>query len=343
VLDGVYRIDRDGSARFHALPPPSDAAIAALVLTLARRIARLLEGRGLGRDADPEEVDPLARDEPLLASLYGASVASRIATGPRAGRRVERQGDLVDADVLPRLSGPRCASVAGVSLHANVEIPASDRARLERLCRYTARPAIASARLSRLPDGKLHYALKHPWRDGTTGFVFTAGELIEKLAALVPAPRHHLVRYHGILGPAARARRGVVPTAISNPTPSHSSNAALPSRGDPRADPPLGDRRAGNGKPDPSGSSAPSPVLPRPCRTAWADLLRRVFAIDVLQCPRCRSRLRILAVIHSLTATRAILESLGLPARAPPIDPPRGEPEIGISQDAEPLVPDPGP
>jgi hypothetical protein len=33
-------------------------------------------------------------------------------------------------------------------------------------------------------DGKLLYELKHPWRDGTTGFVFTPGELIEKLAAL---------------------------------------------------------------------------------------------------------------------------------------------------------------
>jgi hypothetical protein len=211
VLDGVYAPRDDGSARFHALPPPTDEEVAALVHTLARRIMRLLERRGVAQDADPEDADPLARDQPLLASLYGASVTRRIATGPRAGRRVERQGDRIDVDALPRLSGPRCASASGVSLHANVAIPARDRARLERLCRYVARPALASQRLSRLPDGKLLYELKHPWRDGTTGFVFTPGELIEKLAALVPAPRSHQVRYHGILGPAARARRNVIP------------------------------------------------------------------------------------------------------------------------------------
>jgi hypothetical protein len=56
------------------------------------------------------------------------------------------------------------------------------------LCRYVARPALASQRLSRLPDGRLLYRLKHRWRDGTTGVVFTAGELLEKLAALVPPP-----------------------------------------------------------------------------------------------------------------------------------------------------------
>ena len=53
---------------------------------VARRIARRLERRDLGPEADPSEADPLAADEPLLPQLYGASVASRIATGRRAGR-----------------------------------------------------------------------------------------------------------------------------------------------------------------------------------------------------------------------------------------------------------------
>jgi hypothetical protein len=33
-------------------------------------------------------------------------------------------------------------------------------------------------------------------------------------------------------------------------------------------------------------------------RLAWADLLRRVFAVDVLECPRCGGRMRLLATIH---------------------------------------------
>jgi hypothetical protein len=85
VLDGVYAPGRDGAPRFHPLPPPTDADIADLVRTLARRIARLLERRGLGPSSDPEQTDPLARDQPLLAALYGASVSSRIATGPVPG------------------------------------------------------------------------------------------------------------------------------------------------------------------------------------------------------------------------------------------------------------------
>ncbi|MFQ5515913.1 MAG: hypothetical protein ACE5FG_16015 [Myxococcota bacterium] len=51
-----------------------------------------------------------------------------------------RVGDCIDPDDLPALEGERCASVSGVSLHANVAVPARDRRRLERLCRYVARP-----------------------------------------------------------------------------------------------------------------------------------------------------------------------------------------------------------
>jgi hypothetical protein len=50
---------------------------------------RLMEQRGLGPQADPEEADALRRDEPLLADLYGASISGRVATGPRAGKRID--------------------------------------------------------------------------------------------------------------------------------------------------------------------------------------------------------------------------------------------------------------
>ena len=36
-------------------------------------------------------------------------------------------------------------------------------------------------------------------------------ELLEKLAALVPPPRLHLLRYHGVLAPRAGARDRIVP------------------------------------------------------------------------------------------------------------------------------------
>jgi hypothetical protein len=59
--------------------------------------------------------------------------------------------------------------------------------------------------------------------------------------------------------------------------------------------------------------------VPQPyARIDWASLLRRVFLEDVLACP-CGGRRRILAENPSPTAIVAILEHLGLPARAPPI------------------------
>jgi hypothetical protein len=51
-------------------------------------------------------------------------------------------------------------------------------------------------RLERLADGRLLYRFKRPWRDGTTHVVYEPLELLEKLSALVPAPRAHLVRYY---------------------------------------------------------------------------------------------------------------------------------------------------
>src|SRR5207247_11395305 len=62
----------------------------------------------------------------------------------------------------------------------------------------------------------------------------------------------------------------------------------------------------------------PSYVAPHPASYAWAELLKRVWALAVLECPRCRGRRRILADIHSPDAIERILKCLDLPSRAPP-------------------------
>jgi hypothetical protein len=342
VLDGVYARSAEGALRFLPLPPPDDAEVKRVARQVARRLGRLLERRGLG-DGTPDD-DTLAAEEPLLASLYAASVTSRVATGSRAGQRVLRMGDRIDAEDLPVLQGERCASVGGVSVHANVAVPARDRRRLERLCRYGARPPVATERLSRLEDGRLLYRLKRRWRDGTTHVVFTPQELVEKLAALVPPPRFHLVRYHGVLGPCASDRDRIVP-AGEGARPTRSSlrpeSVATPSPvdGDPAGIAPATTPdsasivRPGSmpecerlGRPPIPVASASAPAWPdaaRARRLAWAELMKRVFAIDVLECPRCRGPMRILAAIHPPETTAAILACLGLPVRAPPLAPAR--------------------
>ena len=51
--------------------------------------------------------------------------------------------------------------------------------------------------------------------------------------------------------------------------------------------------------------------------------MKRVFASDVLECPRCRGPMRILAAIQPPDTTSALLACLGLPVRAPPLAPAR--------------------
>jgi hypothetical protein len=81
-------------------------------------------------------------------------------------------------------AGTLRARVGGMSLNVNTSTQARDRAARERLCRYAGRPAIATGRLARLPDGRLSYALKRSWRDGTTHVAFLAEELLEKSSAV---------------------------------------------------------------------------------------------------------------------------------------------------------------
>ena len=123
-------------------------------------------------------------------------------------------------------TAPRHAQLDGFDLHANVAVPAGDRARLEQLCRYLLRPAVSQDRLQLLDDGRVLLALKTAWADGTRHLLFEPLELLEKLAALTPRPRINLVLYHGVLGPNARWRARVV---AYGPLPASASLPASPS------------------------------------------------------------------------------------------------------------------
>src|SRR6266498_4599894 len=77
---------------------------------------------------------------------------------------------------------------------------------------YTARGAVSLERLEQDANGDLVYTFTHPWSDGTTGIWLSPVELLEKLAALVPLPRVHLVRYGGCLAPHSHLRGAIIPT-----------------------------------------------------------------------------------------------------------------------------------
>ena len=87
---------------------------------------------------------------------------------------------------------------------------ADDRQALEQLCRYLTRPALADERVQCNAAGQVVLELKTSWRDATTHRVMSPLEFMQRLAALVPRPRLHLIRLHGVLAPNAKLRAQVV-------------------------------------------------------------------------------------------------------------------------------------
>lgn len=159
ALDGVFSEAATGGLRFHPAPPPRDDEVARLLATIRRRVLRLLRRRGLARDEDLTPPDPLAEESLALAGISSASIQGRIALGRRAGARVWRLGHDPEAAWVAS-TGPRQAHLEGFDLHANVWVPATNRARLEKLCRYLLRPPVAQERLRLTGDGRIRLRLK---------------------------------------------------------------------------------------------------------------------------------------------------------------------------------------
>ncbi len=65
----------------------------------------------------------------------------------------------------------------------------------------------------------------------------------------------------------------------------------------------------------------------RSYRVPWADLLRKVFAVDVLACP-CGGRLQLIAFIAEATVAKRILDHLGLDSRGPPVARAQAPPDV---------------
>ncbi|MCC7112027.1 MAG: transposase [Deltaproteobacteria bacterium] len=310
--DGVFVRGDDGCVSFQRLPSPDDEDVEALVRQCASRVLRLLR-----RELDDDEPEADA-----LAALEAASLAASLKARPAAnadGPKKKRLTAFLEGfslHVLPHgglgeVAKRPAIAAAGVHLHEN------DRHGLEQLCRYGARGAIALSRLSELPDGRVAYHMKRPLPalhgrpgeraklaaiggcDGRTHLVLTGVELLRKLAPLIPPPRQHLLRFHGVFAPNAKLRSQVVPKP---PAPV-----------------------VGEGAPSDQPRVRPSPS---PYRLDWSAALKRVFGLDILACARCGGRLVVLAFIEKLSAVKAILDHLGLPSVPLPLGKARGPPQV---------------
>jgi hypothetical protein len=286
ALDGVYVRDAEtGTPVFHVLPAPSEDEVARVARRTAERVEQILvrHGRSLDPEADAGD-DPLA-DQPALAGLAAASTRGVDLVGERAGRPSLR---LLDPD-RARPAEP-VALVMGFNVHAARAIAARDRLGLEQLCRYLARPPLAQQRLELLADGRVRYTMKKPWKDGTLALVFEPEDLIARLCSMVPPPRWHLVRFHGVLSAHAALRPLIVP----QPAPASGATGAM--AGSCGAEAGVQLELFGSV----AAIAAALGAVPsrddgasrEPARKPWAWLLRHVFAEDLQTCERCGGRMR---------------------------------------------------
>jgi hypothetical protein len=310
VLDGVFT-EIDGEARFDEATYFSADDARALAPILQRRVLRLFQRRGL---LEEHTVDDM----------------------------LTWQG------------------TGGFSVDASVRIHGSDRAGRERLLRYCARPPFALDRLRierepgardraaeageadrsgagstpRTPSAsesvdtgvrRVYYQPARPTPNGRTILGLSPLEFLDALSRLIPPPRVHRHRYHGVLAPNARLRSRVVTLGRDDP-----ATADL-NEGPPEA---PGDETAVHAHEDPAAT-----LTGAAARSRWAQLLSRIYEVFPLRCPDCGSEMRILAFLTDPEPTGAILRHLDLPHTAPPLSPARAPPQAALKLDADPVAP----
>jgi hypothetical protein len=204
-------------------------------------------------------------------------------------------------------------------------------------------------------DGRVAYELQRPWRRGETHRVMEPVELLARLSALIPPPRHPLLRFHGVLGPHSSWRKSVVPDPALDATASSECSTTTNVVGDGLAavaensttrvgesSTPVA-AMGGNGADarrlsTPLGATEavldPARLFAMPKRAPfepgkarytsgawridWATLLKRTYDVDALACP-CGGRLKFVEVVTEAARARELLEELGLATAAPPI------------------------
>jgi hypothetical protein len=293
-LDGVYVDDaiEESHQRFVRVTRHRAVDMVNLTHKISLRIARYLERSGL-IERDAENSYLAAGRDNEMGDHQAYSINYRIAIGSQKGKKVfslQTLPPIFDAAQGLNLLG----KVAGFSLHAGVSAKAGERDKLERLCRYISRPPVSVYRLSLTQAGNIRYELKTPYRNGTTHVIFEPLDFISKLAALIPAPRVNLTRFHGVFAPNSQYRAVIVNQASSDKS--------------------LEERRQTEGE--------------KQGAMKWAARLKRAFNIDMKICEACGGAAKVIACIDDPVVINKILAHLQISqnnqvmlpvSRAPPV------------------------
>ena len=152
---------------------------------------------------------------------------------------------------------------SGFSVHTSVTVPPDDREGLERLARYLLRPPVS---LERLHVDEHAQAIAYvprckPGFQAPTAAPAEPEDFLARVVMHIPDPRRHTIRYYGAYSSVVRARR-----RREAPAPTGTQQVDTPAS---------------------SAATAPTDPDMRALRRRWAHLLRRIFEVDPLVCPRC--------------------------------------------------------
>lgn len=289
LLDGVYT-EVNGVVRFRNIDTITDDEVAWLCENIAKKVMKHLTKEGyLDKDGEIVQnpmMDELFQENEAITAAAYASIAGKIAFGPNAGKYVTKIGSGFGyMEEIPLAKGKRCYSVNGFSLHCNTSTNTHARDRLEKLIEYIARGPLSNERLEITAEDKVRLRLKTPWRDGTSHLLLTPHEFLEKLAAIIPPPKSHLVRWGGVFAANSPFRIKIILK------PEEKKGFDFES----------GEKKRMN--------------------KSWSLMLARVFKIDVMKCD-CGGDLTPLGAVQDQAEIKRYLKHINMEYDPPPRGPP---------------------
>ena len=286
-----YRDDNGGVARA-LLQKPSAVELSEITHNLAVRCLRWLRRHGFLKTQSDDD-GPLQLPSAMDACLQGSvGLGELIELRPLGAGRKREEGK---AGV-----GTKRVKAGEFNIHAGVA--AQTKEERERLIRYCARPPLSLESLSKMPDGQIAYKLRKPIR-GRTHRLLEPLQFLARLSALIPPPRHPLIRFHGVVAPNSSWRSEVIPESKEEMRGDRASSALKPVLSPSQL---L----------EPSEDSASQQTLLdeqnwQNTRLDWATLLKRVYNIDALACP-CGGRLKFEELVIERDKVREQLLQRGL-------------------------------
>ena len=147
---------------------------------------------------------------------------------------------------------------------------------------------------------------------------------LDRLATILPPPRIHRHRYHGVFAPNAPLRPLVTARARED-------NALATHLPDPDPELPL---RSPASPPGPEKPPRQPSDTGAPRSSRWAALLARIFEVFPLICPSCQTPLTFIAFLTDPDPITQILAHIGEPTSPPLLHPARGPPQVEFDMGA---------